>query len=443
MKKLYFVLMAALMVFVTACSSGDNGNSGGTDGNSGGTGADTGNADASGTQPSGKQVELRYAIWDKNQEPAMQDIIKKFNETNPNIKVTVEVTPFEQYWTKLETSAAGKSLPDLFWMNPANFLKYASNGQLSPISDKIEADQIDMTNYPQSLIDLYTFDGNVYSFPKDLDTIGLWYNKVMFDEAGIPYPDDTWDWNKLLEAAQKLTDPAKGVYGFAAPNDQQQVMYNFIFQNEGHVISGDKKSLGYNEPESLEAMQFLNDLVLKYKVSPTLQQMTDNTTNVLFESGKVAMITAGSWNQIEFAQNEYTKDKVDVAPLPKGKKKATVINGLGNVIAANTKHPEEAWLFSKFLGSKEAADIQAESGAVIPAFNGTQGPFVSSNPSFNLQVFVDAMEYSVPYPISIETRKWQQFEIDYFKRAWAGEISVEEAAKLVTEEGNKVLAEEQ
>ncbi|SFI79833.1 multiple sugar transport system substrate-binding protein [Paenibacillus sp. UNC496MF] len=430
MKKLFSLLMVALMVVLTACSGG----SGAEEGNAGGANAGAG---------SGDKVKLRYAIWDKNQEPAMQEIIRKFNEANPNISVTVEVTPFDQYWTKLETAAAGKSLPDLFWMNPANFLKYASNGQLAPISDKIAADQVDMANYPQALIDLYTFDGKVYSFPKDFDTIGLWYNKELFDKAGVPYPDDTWDWNKLVEVSKQLTDPAKGIFGFAAPIDsQQQLGYNFIFQNEGYVISEDKKSLGYGEPATIEAMRFLNDLVLKYKVSPSLQQMTDNTVNVLFESGKAAMITAGSWNQIEFSQNEYTKDKVDVAPLPQGKKRATVINGLGNVIAANAKHPEEAWLFSKFLGSKEAADIQAASGAVIPAFNGTQAPFVESNSAFDLQVFVDAAKYAVPYPISLETRKWQQFEIDYFKRAWAGEISVEEAAKMVNEAGNKVLAEE-
>jgi multiple sugar transport system substrate-binding protein len=329
-------------------------------------------------------------------------------------------------------------------MNPANFLKFAGNNQLSPISDKIKADQVDLANYPQALIDLYTYDGNVYAFPKDFDTIGLWYNKEMFDAKRIPYPDDTWDWNKLKEVAQQLTDPATGVFGFAAPiGSQQESQYNFIFQNEGYVISDDKKSMGYSEPATIEAMQYLNDFVVKDKTSPSLQQMTDSDINVLFESGKVAMITVGSWNQIEFALNEYTKDKVDVAPLPQGKKRATVINGLGSVIAATTDHPEEAWLFSKFLGSKEAADIQASYGAVMPAFNGTQQPFVDSNPNFNLQVFVDEAEYSVPYPVSIETRKWQQIEIDHFKRAWNGEISVEEAAKLVTEDGNKVLAEEQ
>ena len=96
--------------------------------------------------------------------------------------------------------------------------------------------------------------------------------------------------------------------------------------------------------------------------------MTDTEPVSLFESGRVAMYFTGSWNAIRFANNEYTKDRVDVAVLPKGKERAVIIHGLSNVIAANTKHPEEAWKFVEFLGSREAMEIQAKTGTVIPAY---------------------------------------------------------------------------
>lgn len=218
--------------------------------------------------------------------------------------------------------------------------------------------------------------------------------------------------------------------------------YNTVFQNGGYIISDDKKSSGFDQPEALAGLKFWTDLIHVHKVSPTQAQMTDTPPEALFESGKVAMLYAGSWMQIEFMNNEYTKDKVDVAVLPQGKERAVVIHGLGNVIDAKTKNPDAAWEFLEFLGSKEAAEIQAKTGTVIPAFNGTQESWVKSNPQFNLQVFIDQAEYSKAYPVSLETRKWQQLETDYLTKAWSGEITIEEAAKEVAAKMNQVLAEE-
>lgn len=402
---------------------------------------------SSSSAPSGsndKPVEISYGLWDQNQAPAMQDIVKKFNETHPNITVKIEVTPFDQYWTKLETAATGGTLPDVFWINAANFVKYASNKMLVPLSDKTKADNISLDNYPKSLVDLYSLNGTLYGMPKDFDTIGLWYNKKMFDEAGMKYPDDTWDWKKLQEAAQKLTDPSKGVWGIASAlaKSQQTTYYNTIFQAGGYVVSPDKKTSGYDKPETIEGLKFWSELIAN-KWSPTVAQMTDTAARNLFESGKVAMLTDGSWTQIEFGKNEYTKDKVDVAPLPQGKVRATVIHGLGNVIAASSKKQKEAWEFVKFLGSKEAADIQAKTGTVIPAYNGTQDAWVKSNPNFKLQVFIDQLKHAVPYPTSKETAKWQNEEKAIFNKGLSGEIPMEEAAKQVAAKMNAILQEEQ
>ena len=198
-------------------------------------------SDTSTKQP----VTLTYAIWDKNQEPGMKAIADAFTQENPNIKVKVEVTPWNQYWTKLEAAATGGELPDVFWMHVNNFLKYQSNGLLMDITDRLkDSKDVDLNNFPEGLVDLYTADEKKYAIPKDYDTIALWYNKTLFDQANIPYPDDTWDWNKLLEVAQKLTDPSKGIYGFSAPQIDQEGYWNFIYQNGGYVISEDRKKSG-------------------------------------------------------------------------------------------------------------------------------------------------------------------------------------------------------
>ncbi len=389
------------------------------------------------------KVTIKYGIWDKNQQPAMQEIIDEFNKEYPDIEVIVEVTPWGQYWTKLQVAATGGALPDIFWMNGANFPVYASNGILTPLNDNIEKSSMDTSNFYESLTDLYTLDNQLYGIPKDFDTIGLWYNKEIFDAAGVEYPDETWNWDTLKEAAEKLTNKDEGIWGIAATNGNQENYYNTIYQNNGFVVDEENGKLvsGYDDPNTIGGLEFWVDLI-EAGVSPTLAQMTDTTSLDLFASGKVAMMYTGSWNQIFFLKNEFTKNKVDVAVLPQGKKRAVVIHGLANVMSSKSKHKDEAWQFLQYLGSKKAAEIQAATGTVIPAYEGTQDAWVNSNDQFNLQVFIDMVDYSVPLPGSLYTQKWRELEIKYFNKAWAGEMTTEEAGKAVAEGMNDILATE-
>lgn len=388
-------------------------------------------------------VTITYAIWDKNQEPAMRTIIDAFEKKNPNIIVKVEVTPIEQYWTKLEAAATSESLPDVFWMHASYFTKYADSGMLMDITDRAKnSNDLKWYNFPNPLVDLYTYNGRNYGIPKDYDTIALWYNKTMFDKANLAYPDDTWNWSKLLKVAKKLTDTSKGVYGIAAPADAQQGYYNFIYQNGGNIISPDKKKSGYDLPETKQAVQWNADLSLKEKVSPTEQQFAETCASQMFESGKVAMGLFGSWVVSEFKANNYVKDNCDVAVIPHEKAKATIYNGLGNVAAAKTKHPDEVWKFLEFLGTKEANTLQASSGAAIPAFKGTEQSWIEFTKEFNLKVYPEMMSYGVIMPNSKTGNKWSQIESEIMTKIWTKELTVEEGCNQIAKQMNYYISSE-
>ncbi|WP_066387918.1 ABC transporter substrate-binding protein [Neobacillus mesonae] len=380
------------------------------------------------------KVEITYGIWDKKQLPAINEIIKQFTEKNPNIKVKTEITPYGQYFQKLETAATGGALPDVLWMNGAHVVQYAEGKVILPLSDMAQKDNYSLDNYPKSLIDLYTVGGKVYGIPKDYDTTGLWYNKKIFDEAGVSYPDETWDWNKLKEAAKKLTNKDKGIWGYASLMGNQGGYYDFIWQNGGYIISDDGKSVGFDQPEAIEALKY-NISFIKEGLSPTQAQMTETAASELFSSGKVAMMFDGPWMVPEYKKNP----DLDVAVVPKGKKRAVAIHGLANVIAANTKHKDAAWKFVQFLGSKEAAEVYAKTGTVIPAFNGTQDAWEKSVPNLNLKAFIDGADYSVPLPSVKNTGAIWQYETDILKKAWSEEVSVEDAVKELTTKANEEL----
>ncbi|ADO76525.1 ABC transporter substrate-binding protein [Halanaerobium praevalens] len=393
----------------------------------------------------GAETVIKYGLWDKNQVPAMQKIIDNFETEYPDISVKIELTPYSQYWTKLQISATGGSLPDVFWLNGPNFALYASNGMIMPIDEKIKnSDKISESSYIESLVNLYTYEDKLYGLPKDFDTIGLYYNKEIFDKYNVEYPKKDWNWNDLINAAKKITNQSEGVWGIAAPQDGQENYYNTIFQSGGYIVKNEngKKISGYDKQDTIDGLKFWVDLIHKYKISPTLAQMTDTSALDLFSSGKVAMLYHGSWQQIAFSNNEYTKDKVDVAVLPKGDRKGVVIHGLANVISSQSENPEAAWRFLEYLGSEESAKIMANTGTVIPAYKNTQQAWLDSNPNMNLEAFIEMLPHSYPYPQSVNTAKWNELENKYFNKAWSGEISVKEAADKVAEEMNKILREE-
>lgn len=402
-----------------------------------------GGTSSAGNKSSNGDVTLTYAIWDKNQEPGMRKMADAFEAKNPGIKVNVEVTGWDQYWTKLEAAASGGSLPDVFWMHPNQAARYASNGVLMDLTDKIKgSSSVKLDKFPKDLVKVYENDGKNYAIPKDFDTIGLWYNKKLFDEAGVAYPNENWTWNDLLAAAKKITNPEKGIYGFGAPLDLQQGFDNFIFQNGGQVLSDDKTKSGFDTPAVKEAMQWYIDLSVKEKVSPNQQQFSENSYTAFFSSGKTAMALFGSWMLSEFGANEYIAQNCDVAVLPQGKQRATIYNGLGNAVAASTTHKEEAWKFVEFLGTEEANMIQAESGAAIPAYQGTTEAWMKTQTKFNSKVYADMLAYAKINPYSKETDKWQTAERETLLKAFTGEVSVSDACDEAAKKVNEILATE-
>ena len=388
-----------------------------------------------------EEVNLKFAVWDTFEAPGMEAIAKEYEKENPNVHVDVEITPWDQYWTKMEAASTGGKAPDIITMHSNESYRYMSNGALLKLDDLIESGDIDMQNYKEGLSDLYSYEGSQYGIPKDVSTIGLWYNKKLFDEAGIAYPDDTWTWDTFLDAAKKLTNEEKGIYGYAASNNGQDGYNSFVFQNEGTKLTEDRSESTFNTPNTVDAIQWYIDLAVKEKVSPTSNQLDENDPASMFQSGRVAMITHGSWMATQFKENEYTRENADVAVLPQGKVRATQMNGLGYSISATTKHPEEAKQFLTFMAGEEGNKIQSETGTAIPAYNGLADDWVKSLPEFNVQAFVDEIDYGVLRPFNNATIKTENLETETLRDAFSGKVKVADIAEKIQSGANEMISE--
>ncbi|WP_150307547.1 ABC transporter substrate-binding protein [Planctomonas psychrotolerans] len=415
---------AGLVLLVSGCSGG---------------GAPAGSGEY--TEPEADlSAEITYGVWDQNQVPAIEENIAAFNEEYPDIDVTVNVTPYAEYWTKLQTQASSDTLPDLFWMNGPNIGLYASNGQLEPITGAVESGDIDLDNYPDALVDLYNVDDVQYGVPKDFDTIGIWANKALFEQAGVPLPEGDWTWDEFQQTAADISTALadQGIYGGAGGMDGQTTYYNTIFQAGGSVIDGDTS--GYDTPGAEAGIQFWTDLI-ESGGSPSIQQLTDTTGDQWFTSGKLAMYWGGSWFRSAITDTDLAAN-VTVLPLPTGEQQATVIHGVANVVPAVSENKRAAQALQVFLASQKSQQQQGDAGAVIPAFDGTQDAFTQSLPDANLQVFLDALEYAQPLPVSNNSAAWNAAETELLPQAFSGERPVTDVTAELAEQMNAALAEE-
>lgn len=412
----------------------------------GGSKSSSSESTASGSGEQGASSdELSVAIWDTNQEPGLKEILDDFTKET-GIKTKISVVKWNEYWTMLEAGAQGGSLPDVFWMHSNESERYMSNDMLLDLTDKIKAsDKIKVENYPEDIWGLYTYKDHYYAVPKDIDTIAIWYNKKLFDEAGVPYPTSDWTWDDLTETARKLTKSDGSQYGLAVKMDNNQAgYYNLIYDKGGYVISDDKKKSGWDDPKTIEGMNIL-DTWIKEGLMPSAETMSENGEEVLFQSGKVAMVPQGSWMIASYKANEYTAQNADIVELPKDAKtgkRVSLYNGLGWAAAKNGKHTEEAWKLIEYLGSEPAQKKQAELGVTMSAYKGTSDAWVKSA-NFNLQAYLNMMDDMVIRPYSRSTVSWENADNEIITKVYTGEFTMEEACKQMAKQMNEKLAEEQ
>lgn len=383
-------------------------------------------------------ADITYAYWDSSQKPALDAIIAAFNKNYPNIRVTSEITPWAQYWTKLQTEGQSKTLPDVFWMNGPNFQLYASNGLLLPL----DTTSVDVSNYPSALNQLYTYNGTQYGLPKDYDTVAVYYNKAVFDAAGVSYPTAGWTWDDFHQKAKAISDKLKssGTYGIVGGLVGGATMYYPTIELwGGYVISPDKKKSGYDDPNTIKGLQSIRDLIADGS-SPTLAQLSDTPPDQWFGSGKAGMLMSGSWSNAALLKSD-VKNSIGLVELPVGTKQATSIHGLSNVVAKDSKNVAAATAFQKFLGSKQANTIQAQMGAANPAYNGTAQAFIDSSP-WDVSIFIKSAAFAVPFPASKNTAVWNKYEDALLPDAFNGTLPVADVAKKLVSEMNAALAKD-
>lgn len=362
-----------------------------------------------------KSDVLKYMMWGQPAEvKAVRGFLKQFQKSNPDTKVELIHAPDSDYYVKLQILIAGNETPDIMYMDSNAYPGYIEKRVLFDMTEYIKHDP-DKTSPPFKLKDYFSqaekpflYNGRYYGLSKDFTSFVLYYNKDLFDEAGVQYPNKNWTWQDFRKAAIALTKDKNGdkiidQFGFVFET-WPGYWISWIRQNGGKIYDTSKGQYVIGaEPfleKNVETLQFLYNLMYEDHCVPTVQEANDMKGAQLLETGRVAMATYGRWRTLELKNVPFNWD---IAELPHKRQKASTLFTVAYSISKTSKQKLKAWKLIKFLLGPQGQTATAESCLAIPSLRSVAFSEHFLKPkaltrSINVGAFFSSLKYSEPLP---------------------------------------------
>ena len=356
-------------------------------------------------------------------EGALKEMIAKFNEQYPGIKVELQSFGYDDYFTQLQSKIVGGSAADVFELNFENFVAYASEDVLLDIGALMG----DTSGFNQTALEAFQYGGKQFGIPNSFSNVVLVYNKDLFDKAGAAYPTDDWTWTEMLEAAKKIRSLSGDTYGLYRPVSFHE-FYKGVKQNGGSLLSGDGGKFTVNLPQNVETLEIMSGWVTDSNVMPSDAQMGGMGDWDLFKSGRLGMIITGIWAFSDFTDN--CDFAWDVAVEPGNTAKATHFFSNAYVVNKETANPEAAAALAAFLaGSKEAAQIRVDSSWELPPviYQDVLGSYLKVTPPENREAVFKSLDYLVTPPVVKQQSEMQEIITKHLNNAISGNVTAKDA----------------
>ncbi|WP_149096395.1 extracellular solute-binding protein [Paenibacillus terrae] len=338
MKAFSILVASALALTLTACNNGQN--------------ASPGNSGSKGGDAASKEVTITFQ--NINPDPStpsykmIKQIVSQYEQNHPNVKIELDSLNTDQQKLKLKTQAAAKEVPDITIVNPAAQMKpFVDAGLLAPLNGVADKDGLKDT-FQDGLLDYYSFDDKLYAFPDGNNIEVVFYNKELFEQAGIQKLPTTFD--ELITAVKALK--AKGITPIAIGEKDSWtgslLFMNILLRtNEGpnflkDVLDGKKT---FNDPAFVEAVDAFQELVQAGAFPDGATSIDYNAGGNIFKTGKAAMYIMGTWETGSIDASSVA-GKVGAFQFP-------TVNGKGDVneyviapgsafaVSANSEHLQE------------------------------------------------------------------------------------------------------
>ena len=390
-------------------------------------------------------VTISYGIWDDTFKPFTDEIIAAFEERNPGIRVNLQIVPWNNYWDKLQTALTGEQAWDVFWINAPFFPRYARYGVISDLSADYEKEGVDYSNFPPALVDMYQVDGRPYTLPWFFDTVVFYYNKARFEEAGMTYPDSSWNLEDVRGAAERLTgsDEQWGIY----VNPSSQSMWGMLLSNGGEVFTEDGMEIAYLQPKSLEVWRKLYGMVSDgLSPTPALIRSAGGSSAMrsMLAAGDIAMVNGGSWVYGDLRGQMGDNLGVTVLPAAKaGRKSATITHGLASAAYTKSRNLEAAKKFAVYITSPEAQDIIARANSVMPSYEPALQVWTERFEDQDAAAVLSDTTGAFPYQVAkTGGLEWDFRAGGIIEDTFSGNLSFDEGMQRAVNEANRIIRQD-
>ena len=365
----------------------------------------------------------------------LDEMIALFEAANPGIQVEVETAAYADYFTELQTRIAGGEAPDSFELNYENFVTYASKGALLDMTTAVDAETA-ARYYPEAL-EAFQLDGVQFGLPASFSNVVLFYNKDLFDAAGVAYPTAEWTWTEEMAAAKQLTDEGTDTWGQYAPISFFE-LYKTAAQN-GCSFFAEDGSVTINQPGCVEALEYMVSAETE-GVQPTDADLAGVPNEDLFREGKIAMLTTGIWMFGAFADLPFAWD---IAIEPGMTQDASHFFSNAAVVSADTEHAEAAATWAAFFTSDPAAAaVRVGASWELPALQDQTlfDSYLAQTPPESREVVFESLDNIVTPPVIEDQARMQDAVGALLEQVKAGEMTPQEALDQAKVEIEAILA---
>ncbi|GIN70638.1 ABC transporter substrate-binding protein [Bacillus sp. J14TS2] len=304
-----------------------------------------------------KEGEISLTMWNgftASDGEILKEIVKDFNESNDKgITVKMDIMTWANLNEKLPSAISAKSAPDFILLNYGDFAQYVKNGAVQPLDDFWEVDGVNKEDFSDTAMQLGQIDGGQYFIPMQVQGMYLFWNKDLFEAAGLDpeSPPETWD--ELVEMAPKLTDTSKNVSGFALPKEGNPILYNWILDNGGQLANNDGTKSAFASDETLEVLEKIQTMIHDQKVGP--ESISGAEVDNLMNAGQLAIEINGPWLNNGLKKNEINYG-VKTLPLGSDGKEQAILDGVGFGIPSSTDSSKKDAIY-EFIKFWNTTDI--------------------------------------------------------------------------------------
>lgn len=303
---------------------------------------------ASGQTDGEKTVITFWNGFTGSDQATLEELVEEYNETNDkNIEVEMSIMPWDSLYQKLSTVLAVGEGPDMVAMATERIGTYAEPGAFVPVDDAYTDGYVDESVVPEALKENLKYEGTYYGVPMNFATLLLYYNKTIFEEAGLDPESPPATWEELEEYAQQIVDKT-GNYGFdMAVKDTTPMWCIMLWGNGGDIIEDGKAVL--NSEQNVETITRWAENIRDKGFGPEV--LTGGEIDKLFESQKLAMYFCGPWATTGF---EAADIDFGVAQAPAGPvDQVTQANAVGMYLTSSSKQKEAVYDFFSWWNSKD------------------------------------------------------------------------------------------